>query len=557
MNKRIFLSALWIGVFMAGFVSPANAEVGIAGVYPLAGTLGTEVTVYGAGFGAKRGEVLIGEEKCNVQEWSGSQITCEVYKPQAPGEYTLTVLRQGDKKPAEPLTFSYFAMRQPKLFPGELAQDGDTVTVMGEFFGNKRGEIRIGYLEGGAGGEVVIEDQRIVDWSMDAIRFKIPAGLVGKFVLKVVNQVGAGFAVLALGGGTALLGDIPYAPGWPGGQGFHSRNNGSGVWFKGNFYVFYLNNPYWPDNSTVQCRIFNPASGSFASCPGTMPTIYTDAIPVTLVVKDAAGVDKELWLFHVTGSREILFSRFDGSNWLWIPWAQGVSQTPPVVSWYVTDDRTFEPAAVFNPVTLQVTLYVTYQHHINWAITSNGVNWTHSGAVWPYSASGLSAVYYKGSVNGTPYDTILSFEDNLGQDFLYYLKDGGSGGLVGQYIIPDAAHRPSLVNLDHDPTGEVAMIYKWSNDTDSSMIRKLDTNGVWSASTTLFTLLDLGAGQGDYTMTYHEQVGYLEQTGAIIPWPDGTRHLLLFYLYDWDIGMADPDDYVGPFLKIVDVETLK
>ncbi len=76
MNKRVFLTALWIGVFMAGFVSPANAQRGITTIYPLEGTVGTEVTIYGAGFGAKQGEVLIGEDKCKVQEWSDSQITC-------------------------------------------------------------------------------------------------------------------------------------------------------------------------------------------------------------------------------------------------------------------------------------------------------------------------------------------------------------------------------------------------------------------------------------------------------------------------------------------------
>lgn len=557
MNRRIFFTVLGIGILMAGFVSPANAQMSIVGINPVEGTVGTEVTVYGAGFGVKQGEVLIGVEKCKVLEWSDSQITCEVPKPQAPDEYTLTVLRQGDKKPAEPLTFSYFAMRQPKIFPGDLAQEGVTVTVLGAFFGEKKGDIRLGYLEGGAGGEVVIESPKIVDWSMEEIRFEIPTGMVGKFVLKVSNEVGAGYALLDLGGGMPQSGSIPDPAGWPEGVGWHSRNNGSGVWFKGKFYVFYLNNPalFW-DHPTVQCRIFNPTTGSFDSCPGTMPTLYTEAIPVTVVVKDAAGVDKELWLFHVTGSKTILFSRFNGSEWLWIPWAQGLSQTPPVVDWYVTDDMTFEPAAVFNPVTLRVTLYVTYQTHINFATTSDGVHWVHSGAVWPYSDSGLSAVYHQGSVNGKPYDTILAFQDNLGQDFLYYLKDGGVGGVVDQYIIASCSHRASLVNLDNDPAGGVAMIYKWGSDVDSAAIRTLDPNGVWSDASILFTLPDLDAWQGDYDMTYLEQQGYLAETGAIIQWPDGTRHLMLFYLYDWDTWMADENDYTGPFWKMVDVRTL-
>jgi hypothetical protein len=546
MNKSILLTAFWISALLLGIISPTLAQgpTSITAVNPIEGTVGTEVTIHGAGFGAKHGEVLIGEEKCKVQEWSDSQITCEVYKPQAPGEYTLTVLRQGDKKPAEPLTFSYFAMRQPNLLQGELAQDGDTVTVLGAFFGDKKGEIRIGYLEGGAGGEVVIEKQKIVDWSMDAIRFEIPAGLIGKFVLKVSNQVGAGFALLDLGGGTALLGDIPNPQGWPEGQGFHSENTGSGVWFKGNFYVFYLTNPTWPDHPTVQCKIFDPASGNFASCPGTMPNLYTYAIPVTVVTKDAAGQDKELWLFHVTGSKTILFSRFDGSNWLWIPWAGGLSQTPPTVDWYVTDEKNYAPAAVFNPVTRQVTLYVTYQGHINFAQTSNGETWTHAGAIYPSSAGGLSAVYHQGSVNGNPYDTLLTFVDGTGQDFVYYLKDQGHGGFIHQYLLYHSG-QASLVNLDNDPAGEVALVY---NSTNTTMIRKL-VNDVFSDETAIFTLVDLGTGQGYYYWSG-------KPTAAIIQWPDATHHLMLFYTYSWEVWMADDYDYVGPFCKIVDVETL-
>jgi len=547
MNRRIFFTALGIGILMAGFVSPANAQMGIVGINPVEGTVGTEVTVYGAGFGAKQGEVLIGEEKCKVLGWSDSQITCEVHKPQAPSEYTLTVLRQGDKKPAEPLSFSYFAMREPKLFPGELAQEGGAVTVLGAFFGDKKGDIRLAYLEGGAGGEVVIESAKIVDWSMEAIRFELPAGLVGKFVLKVSNQVGAGYALLDLGGGTVLLGDIPDPAGWPEGQGFHSENTGSGVWFKDNFYVFTLTNPYWPQHPTVQCRIFDPASGSFASCPGTMPTLYTYAIPATVVTKDAAGEDKELWLFHVTGSKTILFSRFDGSDWLWIPWAGGSSQTPPVVDWYVTDERNYAPAAVFNPVTMQVTLYVTYQGHINFAQTSDGVTWVHSGAIYPSSRGGLSAVYHQGSVNGNPYDTLLQFVDSTNQDFLYYLKDQGHGGFVSQYLIYNSG-QPSLVNLDNDPAGEVALVYNSTTASDTVMIRRL-VNSVWSDETAIFTLVELDTGQGDYYWSG-------KPTAAIIQWPDATHHMMLFYTYSWDIWLADEGDYVGPFCKIVDVETL-
>jgi len=543
MDKKIWLTALWIGVLLASFVSPvpAHAQAVITGVSPMEGTVGTLVTVSGAGFGAKQGEVLMGEEKCKVQAWSDSQITCEVHKPQAPGDYPLTVLRQGDKKPAEPLTFSYFTMQQPKIYPGELAQDGVTVTVLGAFFGDKKGEIRVAYLEGGAGGEVVIEDTKIVDWSMEAIRFEIPAGLVGMFVLKVVNDVGAGFALLDLGGGTPLLRELPDPAGW---GGFKARNNGSGVWFKGNFYVFYLNNPTWPyDHPIVQCRIFKPETGRFYYCPGTLPAMGTEAIPVSLVVGD------ELWLFHVTGSRTILFSRYNGSEWLSIPWEGTVSKTPKIL-WYTTDNSSFHPAVVYNPATGRVTMYHTYETFIVWSYTDDGVTWHHGGEVTPrpYSNGSLSAVYHEGVINGKPYDTLLLFHDNVGQVFVFYIKDGVR---VGYWMTTDVeGHRGSLVDLDDDPSGEIAYLYSRG---DTAYIRKLSRTGVWQEPEVALTLPEISLFWGEWQLAQ-----WVDLSGAISLWPDGTRRLILFYCYEiggwyWDLF---PGEYSGPWMRFLDIENL-
>lgn len=545
MDKKSLLTALWIGILLASFLSPvaAHAQAVITGVSPMEGTVGTLVTVSGAGFGVKQGEVLIGEEKCKVQAWSDSQITCEVHKPQAPGDYPLTVLRQGDKKPAEPLIFSYFTVQQPKIYPGELAQDGVTVTVLGAFFGDKKGEVRLGYLEGGAGGEVVIADAKIVDWSMNAIRFEIPAGLVGMFVLKVSNDVGVGFALLDLGGGTPLLRELPDPAG---AGGFKARNNGSGVWFKGNFYVFYLNNPTWPyDHPIVQCRIFKPENGRFYYCPGTMPAMGTEAIPVSLVVGD------ELWLFHVTGSRTILYSRFDGTDWLSIPWEGTVSKTPKIL-WYTTDEMVFHPAVVYNPATGRVTMYHTYETFIVWSYTDDGVTWHHGGEVTPrpYSNGSLSAVYHEGVINGKPYDTLLLFRDNVGQKFVFYIKDGVRVG----YWMTTVGGGHTLVDLDDDPSGEVALIYKRYEGDGlggpwNAYDRKLDRTGVWQEPRLVFTFPDLSTGHYSFS-------DYTDLTGAISLWPDGTRHLLLFYCYDFWALWTDDADYTGPWMRFADIENL-
>jgi hypothetical protein len=191
---------LWIGVLLVGLVSPVQAQAGISGVNPVEGTVGTVATITGSGFGEKHGEVLLGTEKSKVLAWSDSEITFMVDKPQQPDEYAITVLLQGDKKPAEPLTFEAFAMRRPRIAPGDagLIRDGNTVTILGQFFGDKKDTLRVGYLEGEAGGEVVIEDPKILDWSMNTIRFELPDGLTGSFVLAVRNKVGTGLALLDL-----------------------------------------------------------------------------------------------------------------------------------------------------------------------------------------------------------------------------------------------------------------------------------------------------------------------------------------------------------------------
>ncbi len=537
MNKRISLTVLWIAVLVLGGLTPATAQApaGILGINPVEGTVGTQVTVSGEGFGAKQGEVLIGEEKCKVLAWSNSQITCEVHKPQPPGDYPLTVLRQGDKQPAEPLTFSYFTMQRPKIYPGELAQDGDTVTVLGAFFGDKKGELRIGYLEGGAGGEVVITDPKIVDWDMNVIRFEIPAGLVGKFVLKVTNEVGAGFALLDLGGGPPLLTAMPNPLGWGGGE---ARNNGSGVWFKGNFYVFYLNDPFFDfQHAIVQCRIFKPATGSFEPCPGTLPVMGTDAIPVSLVVGD------ELWLFHVTGSNTILFSRYNGSEWLSIPWEGTVSKTPKIL-WYTTDSQKFHPAVVYNPATGRVTMYHTYGTYIVWSFTDDGETWHHGGAVTPqpYSAGGLSAVYHEGVINGQPYDTLLLFHDNVGQKFVFYIKDGVRVG----YWMTTEGQSHTLVDLDDDPSGEIAMIFYRHEvgGLKAVYVRKLERTGAWQTPELAYHLPLLPIEVGWYVFDD------IDFTGAISLWPDGTRHLMLFYCYIF-IDMIEPATD-GPYFRMAD-----
>jgi hypothetical protein len=185
-TKWNFLMVLvLLGTLVGGSAGMAHAQGSITGVIPHEGTVGTQVTLTGDGFGEKQGEVLLGTEKSKVLAWSNTVITFLVDKPQPPGRYPLTVLLHGDKKTAEPLMFDTFAMRRPKIIPGAdpvLVPEGDTLTINGAFFGDKKGDLRLAYLKGGPGGEPAVVDLRIVDWRMYTIRFVLPGDLTGKFV---------------------------------------------------------------------------------------------------------------------------------------------------------------------------------------------------------------------------------------------------------------------------------------------------------------------------------------------------------------------------------------
>ncbi len=83
-TKHIVYMAIAITLLcLTGVLSVAAA--GISGVSPAEGTVGTAMTISGSGFGAKAGQVLLGDELCKVVAWSDTRIDCTVSKPQLAG----------------------------------------------------------------------------------------------------------------------------------------------------------------------------------------------------------------------------------------------------------------------------------------------------------------------------------------------------------------------------------------------------------------------------------------------------------------------------------------
>jgi len=511
-TKWNFLMALVLLVtLVGGSAGLAQAQAGIAGVSPAEGTVGTVVTITGAGFGDKQGEVLLGSEKSKVLAWSDTEITFLVDKPQHPDAYAITVLLQGDKQPAEALTFESFNFRRPRVTSGSLLLDGALATVVGEYFGDQKGSLRVGYLVGEGGDDLVVEDPKILDWSMNTIRFELPSGLTGQFVLAVGNGVGTGLAVLHLDGG--MLGQVTPIPDWGGME--ESWENANGIYYKGKFYVFSINyNPGYDDNWRMEARTFDPNSGNFASF--WLPKGETEAPLQPMIAGDT------LWVFS-TGHRwseniccsPIWYVRYnydestgsgawDASDWKSIP-NVGIYEKATV-------------APVYDPVNHRISVYYAHEGKLRWFYSDDfGTTWSDDALVSgdlggvPVSNDFVDAMYW-------PSATTTALVASTGQ--VIAVNNGEYRGTIGKFT--DNTFRPTLVNLGGGTGMETGLIYGQT----PKMITLDYGTWTWSDSTQLVYLPDTGVPLTSYSFPW-------AAGGAINKVPNASggvdRHLYVFY----------------------------
>jgi hypothetical protein len=532
-TKWNFLMALvLLATLVGGSANAAQAQGGITGISPQEGTVGTQVTITGAGFGDKQGEVLLGTEKSKVLAWSDTEITFLVDKPQPPGGYPVTVLHQGDKKPADPLTPAAFTLRRPKINPGELLLDGSTATVVGSFFGDKKGGLRIGYLESG---EVAVEDPKILDWSMNTIRFELPAGLTGKFVLAVSNEVGAGLALLDLGEAPLTL---DYDPPNPAGFGhLEGNSNSSGVFFKGNFYVFSTDPPCAFSWCNGPIR-FRKLTNGVLSAPLAITKGETNVTPVPLVVGD------KLWLFHTAADNRILYTVFDGISW--------------DNQWHNTGYKTAsdvnEIAAVYNPESHRVAIYYRNgSNQLMMAYSDNdGQSWT-GKVVTPTTAltEAPSAAFYKGTLNGAAYDTLVAVNAS-GKQYVYALLNGAVVGTAYSYTTyTDAKGRPFLV--DDLGSEYIYLIVYWNNSSPYNVLKNQvyiskmsKSNNTWN---TFYKKITLPPGVKDGSIGFYYFNPYWSPDGAINYELNSTTGLYdrkLYVFYGWAFSSWDFQTVLEP-----------
>ncbi len=526
-TKWNFLMVLvLLATLLGGNAGAAEAQGEVSGISPVEGTMGTQVTITGAAFGDKHGEVLLGEEKCKVLDWNDTAITFLVDKPQPAGSYPVTVLLQGDKKPAELLMSSSFTMRRPKINPGELAREGNEVIVAGDFFGDKKGGVRIAYFNGA----VVIDNPKILDWSMNTIRFELPEGLAGTFFLGVRNEVGAGLAVLDLVNNLPPL--LGSAPGFKGGE---AENNSSGVFFLGKFYVFSIHETqYMWETQTIEVRTFKSGELS-AFLPIAKGETYAQIVPLV--------VENQLFVFHTAKDSRVLYTKCVYNS------ATGIcmwdTQWHQVLT-FTTDSNNYEIAAVYNPTTHRISSYHTKGGTVVWGYSDDyGQTWTNGGNIVDQSnatniesKAATSAVYYQGDVNGTIYDTLLTSKNNAGQIVVYAIKNAAA---VIIHTVDGLVYERAYL-MDDLGSSFIALIYTTAHLAPPIVIKMDKTTGVWGSPYNPVS---------DWATSW-------SINGAVNYIDTGSGYVRKFYLF-WGSGefdTIDPEFYIPPSWTMTSIQDL-
>ena len=428
----------------------------ISGITPNEGTVGTEFTISGTGFGHLQGEVLLGPVPCEVLTWDNTMIGCRIVEPLQIGEYNVTVLVRD-----QPVTFTGFSMREPQIIPADtpsgLLFDGETVTIPGDFFGDEEGDVSII----APGGEATTAT--VVEWTMASIRFEIPEELTGTYgthVLKVENGVGDVMRFVYIDSGMpGDMQDHAYI-------GDKSHKCAAGAQFNGSFYVFYS----IPDcvfctnsNRIIMKKITYEGYGYDISVSGkysSIPDGTTDAAVVPMVIGD------KLWVF-CTGQNGNLY------YWRW-------NETTHDSKWNrisdVTTDHDWEIAPVYNTITHRIEVYYEHGRTLNRVYSDDyGVTWVKGGEVTGVGSitTPPSAAFYQR--NATDYVTLLAIGNATNQGYVYDVRDGAVigtrlsfGTVNGRPFIYDTGYFHDEFHLFWRQADNSDVIfkgmYRWNND---------------------------------------------------------------------------------------------
>lgn len=157
-------------------------------VNPVEGTIGTEITISGSGFGTKKGKVLVGGVSLKILEWTDDSIRCQLTKALSPDTYAVTIQPQA-KGSSSIMIANGLTVKAPEIGAVDPTggSTGDEITVNGSFFGTKKRKVTLG-------GKTC----KVLSWTMHSttgeimIQFIVPKGLrSGTQELKLTNAVGS------------------------------------------------------------------------------------------------------------------------------------------------------------------------------------------------------------------------------------------------------------------------------------------------------------------------------------------------------------------------------
>jgi len=168
------------------------------------GAIGSEITITGSDFGAKKGKVLIGgvPAKIATDGWSDTAISAALTKVLPAGvAHDVTIMVQPYKTVSPIVLPDAFTVKSPELDPLSVDHGvpGTEITVTGKFFSTKKGKV---YLEDPATGKK--KNCKVTSWYMDKtngeseLRFIVPKLLPAVYPLKVTNKVGAAETTFAV-----------------------------------------------------------------------------------------------------------------------------------------------------------------------------------------------------------------------------------------------------------------------------------------------------------------------------------------------------------------------
>jgi probable HAF family extracellular repeat protein len=163
-------------------------------VTPDEGTLGDEITITGSGFGVSKGKLVIGGVGPKITKWSENEIRGTLNKVPLPDMASDVIVQPKTKGSPPILEPAAFTARGPRITGVDqvIAVPGNTMIIFGNLFLESKGKVT---LE--RDGEE--KSCKVVTWTTDQIRWRVPKMEPGEATLRVSNKAGSSTWILQVG----------------------------------------------------------------------------------------------------------------------------------------------------------------------------------------------------------------------------------------------------------------------------------------------------------------------------------------------------------------------